>query len=338
MWRSRRDCRRARSTAARRPTPTSSRRRGRAWRRSTTTATGGSTSSSSTARTLEGFPKGQEPTNHLYRNRGNGTFEDVTVRAGLARERLGTGRVRRRLRQRRPRRPVRHLLGPEPALPQPGRRHLRGRHAPRRRRQRPHALELGLRLSRLRPRRSARPLRRQLHRPRSLRHAAPLLGPVPVQGPRGRVRPAGTARRQEPALSQSRRRHVRRRVGDVGHHARERHLRPRRRHARLRRRWLDRHLRRQRLEPERALPQQQERHLHRHRDGCGVRLQPGRQGTGRHGRRRSATTTATARWTSSRRTSPATRRRSTRTPARASARTAPSPPASASTRAGSAGA
>jgi hypothetical protein len=34
--------------------------------------------------TLEGFPAGQEPTNHLYRNRGNGTFEDVTARAGLA--------------------------------------------------------------------------------------------------------------------------------------------------------------------------------------------------------------------------------------------------------------
>src|SRR3954462_2118480 len=34
--------------------------------------------------TLEGFPKGQEPTNHLYRNRRDGTFEDVPVRAGLA--------------------------------------------------------------------------------------------------------------------------------------------------------------------------------------------------------------------------------------------------------------
>ena len=34
--------------------------------------------------TLEGFPKAQEPTNHLYRNRRDGTFEDVTMRAGLA--------------------------------------------------------------------------------------------------------------------------------------------------------------------------------------------------------------------------------------------------------------
>ena len=32
---------------------------------------------------LEGFPEGKEPTGHLYRNRGNGTFEDVTDRAGL---------------------------------------------------------------------------------------------------------------------------------------------------------------------------------------------------------------------------------------------------------------
>ena len=45
----------------------------------------------------------------------------------------------------------------------------------------------------------------------------------------------------------------------------------------------------------------------------GLRLQPGRQAAGGHGRRPSATTTATARWTSSRPTSPATLRRCTRT-------------------------
>jgi hypothetical protein len=34
--------------------------------------------------TLDGFPRGHEPTSHLYRNRGNGTFEDTTSKAGLA--------------------------------------------------------------------------------------------------------------------------------------------------------------------------------------------------------------------------------------------------------------
>src|SRR4029079_3669666 len=33
--------------------------------------------------TLAGFPNGGAPTNHLYRNRHDGTFEDVTARAGL---------------------------------------------------------------------------------------------------------------------------------------------------------------------------------------------------------------------------------------------------------------
>jgi hypothetical protein len=32
---------------------------------------------------LEGFPKGQEPTSHLYRNRHDGTFADVTQKAGV---------------------------------------------------------------------------------------------------------------------------------------------------------------------------------------------------------------------------------------------------------------
>jgi len=41
--------------------------------------------------TLEGFAPGQAPTSHLYRNRGNGTFEDVTAKAGLALAGWGQG-------------------------------------------------------------------------------------------------------------------------------------------------------------------------------------------------------------------------------------------------------
>ena len=41
--------------------------------------------------TLVGFPKGQEPTSHLYRNKHDGTFEDVTARAGLALTGWGQG-------------------------------------------------------------------------------------------------------------------------------------------------------------------------------------------------------------------------------------------------------
>ena len=40
---------------------------------------------------LEGFPKGQEPTNHLYHNERNGTFRDVTRAAGLLRSGWGQG-------------------------------------------------------------------------------------------------------------------------------------------------------------------------------------------------------------------------------------------------------
>ena len=41
--------------------------------------------------TLDGFPRGQEPSNHLFRNKHDGTFEDVTVRAGLAQSGWGQG-------------------------------------------------------------------------------------------------------------------------------------------------------------------------------------------------------------------------------------------------------
>jgi enediyne biosynthesis protein E4 len=40
---------------------------------------------------LEGFPKGDEPTCHLFKNNRDGTFTDVTVKAGLARSGWGQG-------------------------------------------------------------------------------------------------------------------------------------------------------------------------------------------------------------------------------------------------------
>ncbi|MFZ3341492.1 MAG: CRTAC1 family protein [Terriglobales bacterium] len=40
---------------------------------------------------LEGFPKGQEPTSHLYRNNHDGTFSDVTHKAGVALTGCGQG-------------------------------------------------------------------------------------------------------------------------------------------------------------------------------------------------------------------------------------------------------
>ncbi|HEV7217330.1 MAG: CRTAC1 family protein [Terriglobales bacterium] len=41
--------------------------------------------------TLEGFPAGKAPTNHLYHNNHDGTFTDVTVQAGLAATGWGQG-------------------------------------------------------------------------------------------------------------------------------------------------------------------------------------------------------------------------------------------------------
>ena len=41
--------------------------------------------------TLEGFPPDKAPTNHLYRNKGDGTFDDVTAQAGVAGRPVGAG-------------------------------------------------------------------------------------------------------------------------------------------------------------------------------------------------------------------------------------------------------
>ena len=67
----------------------------------------------------------QEPHCHLFKNNRDGTFTDVTKGSGLEHQhRLGTGLLRRRLRQRRQRRSLRHLLRPECALSQQRQRNL----------------------------------------------------------------------------------------------------------------------------------------------------------------------------------------------------------------------
>ena len=65
---------------------------------------------------LEGDPP--EATNRLYKNNRDGTFTDVTEKAGLSSGRLGERRVHRRLQQRRLRRHLLHLLRTESALSQ----------------------------------------------------------------------------------------------------------------------------------------------------------------------------------------------------------------------------
>src|SRR5690348_4702393 len=41
--------------------------------------------------TIEGFPEGKAPTNHLFHNNRDGTFSDVTARAGLEHTGWGQG-------------------------------------------------------------------------------------------------------------------------------------------------------------------------------------------------------------------------------------------------------
>ena len=81
-----------------------------------------------TARARTPWPRGKRPPTGSTATSRDGTFADVTDARGPAAHGLGLVGLRRRLRQRRPARPVRHLLRHERPVPQP-RRRLRGRDA-----------------------------------------------------------------------------------------------------------------------------------------------------------------------------------------------------------------
>ena len=65
-----------------------------------------------------------KPRSYLFHNNGDGTFTDVTDKAGLTRSRLGAGVLRGRLRQRWVRRRVRDLLGAARPVSQQRERHV----------------------------------------------------------------------------------------------------------------------------------------------------------------------------------------------------------------------
>ena len=106
--------------------------------------------------------------NALYHNNRDGTFTDVTEKAGVAGgTQFGMGVRRRRLRQRRLSGHSRHRLRPLHAVPQQRQRHLHRRH--RRRPASRARLDHERGLVRLRQRRPARPLPLQLRRVRAER-------------------------------------------------------------------------------------------------------------------------------------------------------------------------
>ena len=100
--------------------------------------------------------------NALYRNNRDGTFTDVTEKAGVPGGTVRHGRRRRRLRQRRLPRPVRHRLRQLHAVPQQRQRHLHRRH--RQGRPARAGLDDERGVVRLRQRRPSRPVRLQLRR------------------------------------------------------------------------------------------------------------------------------------------------------------------------------
>ena len=147
--------------------------------------------------------------NHLYRNKRDGTFEDVTAKAGLTQSGWGQGACagdydndgfddlfvtywgQNRLYRNRGNgtfEDVTVAAGLATAKTPLGRRVC---------------------LSRLRSRRPPRPLRGQLHRLRSRLGARARVGPVPLQGHSRRVRTAGASGREERVVPQHGQGHVR---------------------------------------------------------------------------------------------------------------------------------
>ena len=158
--------------------------------------------------TLEGFPADRAPSNHLYRNTGTGSFEDVTQKLGLAASGWGQGACvgdydndgnddlfvtywgQNRLY---------HNTGQgkfvdvtrEAGLSAIAR-----------------ALEHRLRLPRLRSRRPPRSRCCQLHRSRSENRSHAGVRPLPIQRSAGGLRTSGADGWQERAVPQSRRRRL----------------------------------------------------------------------------------------------------------------------------------
>ena len=138
-------------------------------------------------------PVQEQSRRHLHRC-------DREVRPGA--QRLGTGLLCGRLRQRRARRLVRQLLRAVRALSQQRQRHLHRCDGEGRADAIEDTLELRLRLSRLRPRWTSRSIRGELHRSRSKNGASAGVGALHVQGHHGGMRTSGPAGRQEHPVSQ----------------------------------------------------------------------------------------------------------------------------------------